>query len=287
VALLGLVALLVAGGVELSAESDCPSAEAVANELRAIAGDAEATGERVVIVTDARGVALRLTGRDGTLLAERVLPAGDCAELARAAAVLIAAWRTEVRPTAPRLVLPPPKQPVPIGFELGAGFTAALAPGSTNDLFAAGGTLAASVGPRRGRLLARLAVTGLALRSLAVGTTTGAHARFTRAGLSAGPLVRFRPGRFLLDLFAELTAALVYADALGFPVNASSVGFDVGLGGGARAAIRAGPVAPFLGVRVAGWLTPQSVQVNGAAGGKADLPRVDILLEAGISFGKY
>jgi hypothetical protein len=100
-------------------------------------------------------------------------------------------------------------------------------------------------------------------------------------------LVRFRPGRFLLDLFAELTPSLVYVDGVGFASSLSAVGLDVGLGGGGRAALRLGPVAPFLGARMVGWLTPQSVQVTGLGGGVTALPRLEVLLEAGIALGKY
>jgi hypothetical protein len=280
------MAMLLAAGLNIDARTDCPSDVAVAEEMRALVGDAAAVapGERLELWREGGQLHVRLGDARG-VLAERTLPVGDCAELARAVAVLVGAWRTEVGASMPRLELHRPRSKVELGYDVGAGFSASLA--STPFGFAAGGTLVATLGPRRGRLLLHLALTANDLRSLSVGTQTQGYARFTRAGLSAGPLVRFRPRRFLFDLFAELTAGLVYVDAVGFVSTQSAFAFDVGLGGGVRAAIRAGPVAPFLGARVVGWLTSQSVVIAGQNGGTTGLPRLEVLLEAGIALGRY
>ena len=285
---LALALVIATGGLEIDdGGSDCPNGAAVAEALRGVAGEGSAAQvrERLELRREAGGVHLRLTDSNGAALAERSLPAGDCAELARTAAVLVAAWRTEVAATAPRLELerPPPKRPSKISYELGAGVVGSLAASA----FAAGGDGEAAVGRRNGRVLGRVAAFGMDLRSIAVGTQANAHARFTRAGLSAGPQVRFRPGRWLLDLHAEATFALLYLDAVGFLTNQRAFGFDLGRGAGARAAIHAGPVAPFLGVGVVGWLTGQSVQVSGRLGGTAVVPPIEVLLQAGIAFGNY
>jgi hypothetical protein len=280
-----LAALMVAG-LGIDARTDCPSADQVARELRELLGDAAsaATGENLEVWRDGEALHVRLGDAHGSL-AERTLPGNDCVELARAVAVLVAAWRTDVGASSPRLELRRTRSPVDLGWDLGAGFSASLA--SSPFGFAPGGTLALTLGPRRGRVLARLALTANDLRTLAVGTSTQGQARYTRAGLAAGPSVRFRPGRFLFDLFAELSVGLVYVDAVGFSSTQSAFGFDVGLGGGARAAIHVGPVAPFLAARLVGWLTPQSVLVAGPNGGISELPRLEVLLEAGIALGRY
>jgi hypothetical protein len=278
-----VAALLASVGLEVDARTDCPSGAAVAAALQALVGNTLAPpGERVELVRDAAGVRLRLLGAQG-VLAERTLPAGDCTELANAAAALIAAWRTDVGAATPRLELRALRRPHALDYEVGAGFSASLA----GAAFAAGGTLALALGPRRGRVLARVALTGNDLRSLSIGTASEGHGRFTRAGVALGPMLRFRPRRFLLDLFAELTPALLYVDGVGYASTLSAFGFDVGLGGGGRAALHVGPLAPFVGARVVGWLTPQSLQVSGPSGGVTALPRFEVLLEAGIALGTY
>jgi len=284
---LALALVVVAAGLEIDdGGADCPSGAAVAEALRGDAADSDAAvRERVELRRQAGALRLRLLDLAGATLAERSLPGNDCAELARTSAVLLAAWRTEVAASAPRLELtrPAPRHAREMSYEVAASFLGSLAGSS----FAAGAEVASALGRRNGRVLARLGVFGLDLRPLSVGTQPTGHARFTRAGLSAGPLVRFRPGRWLVDLHAEATAALLYVDAVGFATNQSAFDFDLGLGGGARAAIHAGPAAPFLGVSVAGWLTGQSVRVSGRTGGTAAVPRFEVLFEAGIAFGNY
>jgi hypothetical protein len=280
------LAALVVTGPDIDARTDCPSAVEVARELRELVGDAAPapTGERLELWRDGEALHVRLGDAHGSL-AERTLPGSNCVELARAVAVLVAAWRTDVGASSQRIELRRSRPHLELGYDVGAGFSASLA--SSPFGFAAGGTLALTLGPRRSRVLARLALTANNLRSLAVGTSTQGHARYTRAGVAAGPSVRLRPRRFLIDLFAELTFGLVYVDAVGFIATQSAYGFDVGLGGGARAAIHLGPVAPFVQARLVGWLTPQSVLVAGRNGGVSQLPRLDVLLELGIAFGRY
>jgi len=282
---LTLALVVVAAGLEIDdGVSDRPSGAAVAEALRGVAADADAAvRERVELRRQDGALHLRLLDLAGATLAERSLPGNDCGELARTSAVLLAAWRTEVAASAPKLELtrPAPRRARDLSYEVAASFLGSLAGSS----FAAGAEVATALGRRCGRVLARLGVFGLDLRPLSVGTNKIGHARFTRAGLSAGPLVRFRPGRWLFDLHAETTAAILYLDAVGFATNQRSLDFDLGLGGGARAAIHARAVAPFLGVSVAGWLTGPLVRVSGPTGGTAAVPRFEVFLEAGIAFG--
>lgn len=51
-----------------------------------------------------------------------------------------------------------------------------------------------------------------------------------------------------------------------------------------RVGVRLGPVVPFIGGGIAGWLLPQTVMVEGLAPGT--LPRFDLLLGAGLSLGR-
>jgi hypothetical protein len=236
----------------------------------------------VQLEDDAGALVLRLGDDPTHPLAVRRLEAAPCAELANAAAVVIAAWATELRGAAtPRVVLPRPRPKRALGYEVDAGFLGALAGSS----FAAGGQAGAMLGARGGRVYGRLTVAGTALRDIDVGAAAPAHGSYTRAWLGVGPLVRFRPGRFLLDLDAQLAVALLYVAGIGFADSQSGYDADLALGAGGRAAVRAGPVAPFVGVHVQGWLRPLSVAVTGPAGGSAELPRFEVLFSAGLAFG--
>src|SRR5258708_6370864 len=101
--ILAVAAVLASGGVGIDARTDCPSSQAVAEQLHALTGDVEAApGERVELWRDGERVYIRLKNAQG-VLAERTLPSGNCAELASAVAVVVAAWRTEVGASTPRL----------------------------------------------------------------------------------------------------------------------------------------------------------------------------------------
>ena len=62
--------------------------------------------------------------------------------------------------------------------------------------------------------------------------------------------------------------------------------FDPGLGTGIRAGIRVGPTHPFLAVAVAGWLRRQRAVLTGAPN-SAEIPRFEVLLQAGIGLGNF
>src|SRR5579859_6859376 len=113
---LTLLALVNAEAVIDDGGSQCPTGAAVAEAFRAVAGENASLREKVELRQIAAGIRLRLVDANGAALAERTLPgatdAEGCAELARAAAVVLAAWRTEVEATLPRLeIKPPPRVP--------------------------------------------------------------------------------------------------------------------------------------------------------------------------------
>lgn len=270
--------------VELQGNSVCPTAGEVAARLRDLIPAADtvaAPRERVLLRSDGGALALELRDDLGRTLARRRFEAAACDDVAQAAAVVIAAWATELRSAGAAEVVLPRARRRAVGFELAAAFVAALAGAS----FAPGGELAVTLGPRRGRLLGRLLATATAPRDLRLGAAAPAHATFLRASLALGPVVRFRPRRWLVDLDAEASVALVYIGSVGFADSASAFDADLGLGGGARAAVRLGAVAPFVGVRLVGWLRPLAATAVGPTGGSASLPRFEALFTAGIAFG--
>ena len=275
---------LLAGGVEIEGATTCPTGAEVAERLRALVPDLNVRNpDRALLRGDGRGLRIDLVDPGGSTLATRkLLPAG-CADLAQAAAVVIAAWESELRPPPAESVraLPPPLPPRRAAVDLAGAFIASFAGAS----FAPGGGASALVGVQRGRVWGRIAAAGFATRDLALGP---GHASWTRAFASLGVAVRFRPSRFIIDLHGDALAALLYVKGIGYMSPSESYDVDPGLGVGARAAVRLGPVALFLGGDVAGWLRAQTVRVlaqNGTTAGLADLPRVEALLSAGLAWG--
>lgn len=280
------LAALVVGLVEITGATQCPTPDEVAARLHDLVPDAApaaAARERVALADDGGALGLTLYDDGGRTIGRRRLEAAACADLAQAAAVVIAAWETDLRAAqAPEIVLPRPRRRR-VALDVAGGFVASLAGAS----FAPGGELGLTLGPARGRVLGRLGATGEATRDLSVGTATAGHLSFTRAALSLGPVVRLRPRRFVIDFEAHAAAALVYLAGVGFADRTTSFDGDVGLGGGVRAALHLGAVAPYLGARVEGWLRPLSARVTGPTGGTVALPRFEVLLSAGLAVGTY
>jgi hypothetical protein len=149
--------------------------------------------------------------------------------------------------------------------------------------FAAGGTVDASFAPGGRRWAARLALSGSGTRDLAF---AGGSAGWTRFGLALGPALLLRRGRWQLDLHAEAVAGLLYVAGHGYDNARAAFSFDPGLGGGVRGAVRIGPLAPFVGVGVVGWLRPEEVALTSVAQGRT-VPAVELLVSAGLSFGNF
>src|SRR5262249_18315952 len=145
---------------------------------------------------------------DGTTIGERALDRGyPCADLASAAAVVIATWESDVHPEfrlppplapppAPRAPSPPAPPvvsaspaPAPAGarWDVGAGITGSLAPSSGGTAPALGALVVASWTPAAHRVGARLAVAGTMERELPLGS---ARVRWQRTNLALGPQLR-------------------------------------------------------------------------------------------------
>jgi hypothetical protein len=143
-----------------SAPDGCPSADTLRAEVRRMAGAAAAATDQIeahaAVVRDHAGWQLTLTTRAGALSGERKLSAPDCAELGRAAALVIAlminpaadpsAAPSVVQPAAPPtpIAAPAPPPPPESRFALGADLRlgAGELPGGAAGIgarFAAGG----------------------------------------------------------------------------------------------------------------------------------------------------
>jgi hypothetical protein len=262
--------------------TECPTAAEVASELRALLGSTANTArnERVALSSSDGGLDIELRSAAGERLATRHLPrVASCGDLASAAAVVIASWQTEVPPlpsATVELVRATPRPPA-LRYDVGAEFLASL-----DGNFAPGGLIDATLAPSHSRWGARLGALATATRDQPVGA---GHAAWTRAALLLGPRVRLTYKALLVDFDAGLALALLYARGSGFSVEHTSYNIDPGLAAGARLGVRWGPVAPVLGLAVAGWPRRQELDVSGAS--PATLPQWDLLISAGLVFGAF
>jgi hypothetical protein len=271
--------------VRVEGAATCPAPAEVAVALARIAtpraGD-RPRGVAELVPTDG-AVRIVLYGPGGERLQERRLIAdASCADLAAAAAVIIAAWERELGPRhlQPVRLASPPSTPLRerLAFDLAAGFSGALA----GRAFAPGGSATLTLVGRRQRFGGRVELIGSSTRDqpLAPG-----HASYTRAQLQLGPLVRFRPRRLVLDLYAHFVAALTSLEGIGYSSGRREFDFDPGIGGGVRQRVRLGPGAPYLEAGFVGWLRQQQFQVTGVDGA-GELPRLDLLFGAGLAIGR-
>ncbi|MDB4967794.1 MAG: hypothetical protein JWN44_3483 [Myxococcales bacterium] len=298
--MLAVVLSVTMGLVSIDVEGECPTREEIAAALEPLLQDTRnASTERVQIRSTGSGVGIQFINAVGVVTGKRWLAAGpDCGERARSAAVIIAAQRLQLTAGAalpppdaagpPGAVAPqammvrraaPPQQPR-AGYDLSAAFVSAIA---NDGGVAPGASIAAILGRAGGRFGGHVALSGTGQRSIVLGT---GQARWTRLALSLGAAYRIRAGHWIADMTADAVAALLLVGGNGFAENAAVANFDPGLAAGIRAGYRWHRLMPFLGVGITGWLRSETVSANALAV-RADLPRLDVILLAGASFGDF
>jgi hypothetical protein len=302
--------LLLALGPVVTVEGDavCPTAADVATRLGALLPARETDEGPDVARVEFRGSALFVTlaRPDGTLIGERALESGfPCADLAAAAAVVVATWESDVHPEFRLAAPPPPAPPPPVPpppaappvvavapapppaaarWEIGAGVSGSVAPGSGGAAPAMGALVVGGWTPAAGRVGARLALGATTERELPLGS---ASVRWQRADAALGAQLRLAaPGsRWAVDLFGEALAGWLLATGNGFTNDLSSGSLDPGLGGGARLDLGDGPLVPWLEVSLTGRLRRQIAYAEPGAA-SVELPRFEAALAAGLSFGR-
>lgn len=301
-----VLALLLASSapvVIVEGDTACPTpaevAARVATLLPAGAGTAQADVARIEV--EAGTMRVTLTRSDGATLGERAIDGTfPCADLAEAAAVVLATWESDVHPeyraappphpapTEPPVVAvtaPPPAPRAPAAFDLGAAVAGSLAPSPAGGAAPALGALAVGSWTPSGRLGLRGALQWTAERELELGA--GA-VRWRRATAALGPQLRFTSPdtRWALDLHADGLAAWLTAGGAGFTRDRQGDSFDPGLGAGVRALWfgRRGLV-PWLELAGAGWLRSQTAFATPGVDAVA-LPRLETTLALGLSFGR-
>jgi hypothetical protein len=257
-------------------------------------------------------VSVRLVSSKGDVIAEKLIPsAPSCAEKARSAAVIVAAWEARIRagalgglavppperaspPPAPppvvmvkvveaparpativREVAPPPP-PSSRQIEPGAAILASVVSGE----FAPGALAEAAFSRRDARFA--VGVGGLAVgpHATTLGPGQGTWRRF--GGVLDGR-ARTTIGAFALELRAGLALAALSIEGRSLPNAKSTTMFDPGALVGLRGKLRVGSLAPWIEGTFAFWPSAHNLFLAGT-NDSADLPSAEALLSVGVAF---
>lgn len=313
VAAAGLAAPVVA----IESALDCPAPGQVSEELGRILPNAAGSGttDRALVSSEGGVLLVLLRAADGTLLGERSMTAdGSCDERARAVAVVLGTWLTDIHPEY-RSSLPAPSPavaaPSPPAEANSAGASPAVLPpvpvsppataldskrpsdpverrwsgalGLGVEVSDAGavfaGALSASYAPSRTGLgasaFALLAVP--AERSLG----TGAVSSF-RWPLGVGPLFRVQARSAFLDVSVGPTLGWLHLAGDGFSENRAANDVATGAFGRARLGLSRSRFFPFLEAGLLGWFG-SAIAVARAPQSEFELPAFESFLFAGMS----
>jgi hypothetical protein len=294
-----LLVLAMGPAITVNGDATCPTADEVSTRVAQLVPAVETSAPPDLARIEETGGVLRvsLSAPDGALLGTRDLPrTSSCAELAAAAAVVVAAWESDVHPefrpsiplsvpsnevAAPAAVARAPSKPTtPLVFEVGAALSGSVAPGA-GTAAAAGGLIVASVTSARRSVGLRLMLAGGAEREIPLETGRAFWRRLV-AGL--GPELRVTPRStaLALDLHAEALVASLSARGEGFTTNLNDASVDPGVSAGGRFVWANHTVAPWLDVSFAGWLRGQRA-VSAPDDASVALPRVEATVAIGVS----
>ncbi len=289
-------------GLRLFVEGNCPSATAVAKQLRPLLPQtATAMGISARIEPLDELLRVEVRSETGALLTVRDLSrTAPCPALAAAAAVVIAsavasqpqALPESAPPTVPLPILPPPP-PIPsavhpapaVLWEVGIGALLVM----TGQALTGGVTLETQLASARrddhlGRLGLRLAFSAAGLRRMELADVAGA-ANWTRIQFLCAPRYRLFSLRPLIELYTGISAAAVLVSGQGFVASYRSQAADFGLAFGVRVGYGKPRFALWGELGVVGWLRAQELSLVEKPA-LARLPAWDIILSTGLSLGR-
>lgn len=253
-----LALTLLHAGVSVGGSTACPTAEAVQHHLAAMVGTSapereEETTHRALLSQNEAGLLVTLHARNGAVVAERQFAADvSCADLAAAAAVVIASWQGELVASATTLApmppaAPPPPQPKPVPTPWHATLAAAASGTWVSSSAAPGAWLEVALGRANWRIHGVLAAFAQGYHELPLGPGRGA---WQRSALALGPRMQWRHGRVWAA--ADLLAFLGWLRLEGrdLPNALRDSGADVGASLSGRLGLRWGPLSPFLALGV-------------------------------------
>jgi hypothetical protein len=305
-----ILPLLGLCGMDVLGPSACPAPHEIAAELgRLSAATSPRHGEgeerlSAEVRRDQAGLSITLRNEAGAVLAERVITGGgSCADLAAAAAVVIAAWqgtlRPDLGPTLPDTDVAPARRRAPAARVPAVASAHATGPGGPSPMdlgVAALVTAAGNLSPgiqidgalgRVGSPLAfRLAASVHEAHTLGLEPPPDGRTLWSRSTLGAGVRHRTWWRSLALDGHLDLRAALVRAEGAGFDENHTRYGFDMGAGAGVRLAWARTWVAPFVELGGSLWSGRKLVVASGTEA-ESIIPRWAGLLALGVSVGRF
>jgi hypothetical protein len=275
------LALALIASVEVGGPAACPAPKEVELALATMLADG-GSGRATISEEGPSAVAIDLLGPDGDLLGRRRLERNaPCEDLARAAAVMIASWVEELPseaflPRAGAVASEPGAarglgqdgtgQDIRLGIAISGSVGSGVAPGAAAELW-------------YGAL--RLGLFGALERTGELGP--GQYAFFRTGATLGGQLALTR----VLGLRGDLIGALASVRGSGYATVYQRLDLAPGLSLGVRAAR---PRSRAVGDAVVqakgiGWGKTEHVLVTGL-GDSRTLPRLELLLSAGIVFGE-
>jgi hypothetical protein len=278
----------------------CPTPADVARELTELMASVpdDVAQDRALLRSIPGGLHLDLRRDDGARIAERDLSSsGRCADLASAAAVIIATWEVQLQPqrmgrtrlptTAVSTQAPvtAPAAPARQTLDLDLGGLGSLAGGQ----WVPGAVLAGSWAPRPQLVGLYAAVAAAGTRSQDVTVAPGATASWTRGSLALGSRVRLASELVRADAHAAALGGLLHLAAGGLSTPRSKTVAALGMGAGVRVSPAWRVATPWIGVDAQVWPGHEYLQVmtpNGLVSA-GELPRFELLLEAGVSLGRF
>jgi hypothetical protein len=294
-----LAALVAAAAVTVEGNVTCPTpaeVEARLAPLLAAAPGSSAGDGRVQVRLARDGTALHvsLVAADGRLLAFRTLAGTHaCDALAEAAAVIVAAWRSDV---GGRPLLAVGASAGPRAAELRASALQAGRAAPAWGIGVAGGVSLAGDRPGPAAALslgyqpsparpwsARLGLAYLGPRDREL---SAGRVRWQRAVLELGPQLGGGAGRLGWRLHLAGAAALTRLEGRGLAEARAHDDFALGFGGGARLDIFRTGLRPF--VELVGRVFPTRIVAladEGEAQREATLPRLEAMLAVGVALG--
>jgi hypothetical protein len=296
--------------LELTSNTDCPGAKAVSDVLGQILGIPAGAhvAEHARLERGPSELVVTLFSEDARVLGEHALPLeGDCSELARAAAVVLAAWLGDAHPefvpqmavtanasepagapvAAPRQTAPtPPNGSVRSHGNLRLASTwrvrvsAALGVAVLPTPPTIAGSAALSIVPDVGGIGAAVRVGAVALRGVDV---QAGEARYFRWPFGASAVARFAGPRLATEL--ELGAALgwFHVEGRSFSPNQSANDITFGPFAAARLGSAHGRVRPFLEVWSVLWARSARVYADTSQPSQP-LPSFDLTFSLGAAF---
>jgi hypothetical protein len=292
--------------IEIHVSGNCPAAAEVEQRMAPLlgAGTAARTSDVATIKhAPDGGLSVSLDDRDGRPIGDRRFPrGGTCGDQAERIAVTLAIWEAQIHPEitlrldrlSPEAVAPAPTTPadlttrqlVPPAVVVPAvPTTLSLGPSIAGDwqsgAWVPAGRAELGLGRGDSRWRARLAAIGVGRHTQDVAP---GQASWWRAALALGvdhDLARGR--RWALVLGGGVLGGVVSVAGSGYAVNRASRSLDGGAEVRARGEWRPGPVRPWVGVSVVGWLRRQNLDLQGAASASI-LPRVEPMVGLGADF---